>query len=143
MLKNLLFTHGREAYRRNTYLIMYMFYKNIILVIPVFIFGCFSMFGGTYIYSNIFLDFYNVMITALPIIWFAVFDWELPKQKLLDNPKLYAIGLYDVYFDTKAFWRWFTYAVLQGISITLIVLFTFDTAMISEGQSAGLQLEGN
>jgi len=99
-------------------------------VIPVFVFGWFSLFGGTYIYSNIFLDLYNVMITAIPIIWFAVFDWELPKQELLDNPKLYAIGLHDVYFDTVAFWRWFFYAVWQGILITLLVLFTFNDAMI-------------
>lgn len=47
MLKNLLFVHGREAYRRNTYLIMYMFYKNLILVIPVFVFGWLSHFSGT------------------------------------------------------------------------------------------------
>ena len=39
MLKNLLFCHGREAYRRKTYLIMYMIYKNILLVVPVWVFG--------------------------------------------------------------------------------------------------------
>lgn len=143
MLKNLLFTHGREAYRRNTYLIMYMFYKNIILVIPVFVFGWFSLFGGTYIYSNIFLDLYNVMITAIPIIWFAVFDWEHPKDTLLNCPKLYAIGLHDVFFNTTAFWRWFSYAVWQGILICLIVVYTFSNTAITDGQSAGLTLEGN
>lgn len=35
-LKNLLFTHGREAYRRNSYLVCYIFYKNIVFVLPQF-----------------------------------------------------------------------------------------------------------
>jgi phospholipid-transporting ATPase len=33
-LRQLMFVHGREAYRRNSYLICYMFYKNIIFVMP-------------------------------------------------------------------------------------------------------------
>lgn len=36
-LKNLLFDHGREAYRRNSYLVCYIFYKNVIFVLPMFL----------------------------------------------------------------------------------------------------------
>ena len=50
-LKNLLFYHGREAYRRNTYAISYMFYKNILETFPIFVFGVFSNFSGTQIYN--------------------------------------------------------------------------------------------
>lgn len=133
MLKNLLFTHGREAYRRNTYLIMYMFYKNIILVIPVWTFGWFSMYAGTQIFSNVYLNLYNVWFTAFPIIWFAVFDWEHPKEVLLNNPKMYAIGLFDVFFNKWAFWRWFSYAVWQGIVICLLVFITFNNSILTDG----------
>lgn len=143
MLKNLLFTHGREAYRRNTYLIMYMFYKNILLVIPVWTYGWFSMFSGTYIYSNIFLDLYNVVVTAIPIIWYAVFDWEYTKEYFLTHPKLYAIGIHDVYFNTSAFWRWFGYAVWQGILIAVLIVFTLQFSQIHHGQLSGLILQGN
>ena len=51
-LKNLLFVHGREAYRRNSYLILYMFYKNVIYVLPIFWYGCLSVFSGTQIYNK-------------------------------------------------------------------------------------------
>ena len=33
-LKTLLFVHGREAYRRNAYLVCYNFYKNALFVLP-------------------------------------------------------------------------------------------------------------
>jgi phospholipid-transporting ATPase len=33
-LKNLLFVHGRESYRKNSYLVVYIFYKNILFVSP-------------------------------------------------------------------------------------------------------------
>ena len=46
-LKNLLLHHGRENYRRNTYAISYMFYKNVLLVIPIWFYGWFSLFSGT------------------------------------------------------------------------------------------------
>lgn len=38
-LKNLLLTHGRECYRRNAFAISYMFYKNVFLVFPIWVFG--------------------------------------------------------------------------------------------------------
>ena len=34
MLRKLLLYHGRENYRRNSYLILYNFYKNFILIVP-------------------------------------------------------------------------------------------------------------
>jgi phospholipid-transporting ATPase len=46
-LKNLLFTHGRESYRRNTFLVTYMFYKNILFVMPCWFFGFFSSMSQT------------------------------------------------------------------------------------------------
>lgn len=45
-LKSLLFYHGREAYRRNSILAIYMFYKNILFVMPQFWFGFTSAFSG-------------------------------------------------------------------------------------------------
>ena len=45
-LKNLLFVHGRECYRRNSFATVYIFYKNILLTAPLFIYGIFSAFSG-------------------------------------------------------------------------------------------------
>lgn len=35
-IKRLLLVHGRESYRKNSFIVVYNFYKNIIFVIPQF-----------------------------------------------------------------------------------------------------------
>jgi magnesium-transporting ATPase (P-type) len=45
-LKPLLFIHGREAYRRNSFLILYNFYKNVLYVSAQYFFGFRSTFSG-------------------------------------------------------------------------------------------------
>ena len=45
-LKNLLFVHGRECYRKNSYLVLYSFYKNFLYVTTQYWFGFYSAFSG-------------------------------------------------------------------------------------------------
>jgi magnesium-transporting ATPase (P-type) len=111
-----------------------MFYKNILYVVPIWYFGFYSSMSQTPIYNALLYNFYNLCFTALPIVWFAVYDWEHSKEALLANPKLYKIGLNDVYFNKWVFWRWFATAVAQGIAILII---TFDTLETDYGQDAG------
>lgn len=106
-----MFCHGREAYRRNSYLIAYMFYKNVLYVIPIWCFGYVSNYSATDIYNIWLYQLYNMSFTAIPIMWFAVFDQEHDKETFLTQPKLYRIGLEDVLFNKWVFWRWFFYAV--------------------------------
>jgi magnesium-transporting ATPase (P-type) len=143
MLKNLLFCHGREAYRRNTYLISYMFYKNVLYVIPIWMFGFYSKFSGTAIYNDILYQCYNIFFTGAPIIWFAVFDWEHDKETFLKDPSLYRIGLDDVFFNKTVFWRWFFYAVWQGTLLLFLAFITLDGAEQLNGQIGGITLDGN
>jgi phospholipid-translocating ATPase len=49
-----------------------MFYKNILYVWPIWFFGFYSYFSGTSIYNAIMYQFYNVIFTGLPIVYFAV-----------------------------------------------------------------------
>lgn len=143
-LRSLLFVHGRECYRRNTYLVSYMFYKNVLYVIPIFMYGFVSFFSGTVIYDVLFYQMYNVIFTGLPVIWFAVFDWEFDKAQLMRQPKLYKIGLEDVFFNAWVFWRWFFYAVWQGTLLCFLTFETLDSSLASKTGSVGcLQNDGN
>jgi len=123
-VKNMLFHHGRENYRRNTYAIAYMFYKNVLLVMPIWFYGVLSRFSGTQIYNLQLYSAYNVIFTAVPVIWFTTWDKEYTREVLLKRPRLYRIGLENVYFNNSVFWRWFFYATWQGI---LMVMVIFET----------------
>ena len=92
-LRNLLFFHGREAYRRNAFAVSYMFYKNILETVPIFMFGSLSLFTGTQIYNGILYVSFNLFFTSLPIIWFSTMDYEYPKHIIVKRPRLYRIGL--------------------------------------------------
>jgi len=50
-LKVLMFVHGRECYRRNSYLVVYFFYKNLIYVLPIWYYGLLSLFSGILFYN--------------------------------------------------------------------------------------------
>lgn len=106
--------HGREAYRRNSYLILYMFYENVLYVLPIFWYGTESVFSGTQIYDNYLYQMYNIFFTGLPIFWFATFDFEHSKEKLLSDTKYYSIGHTNTCFNPYRFWGWYFMAIAQG-----------------------------
>ena len=119
-LKNLLFVHGRECYRRNSFATVYIFYKNILLTAPLFIYGFFSAFSGTQVYHLLMYQGFNTVFTAWPILWMATMDLEHPKDKLLNDPMLYKGGLYNVHFNTKVFLYWLALSALQATGLLCI-----------------------
>lgn len=86
--------------------------------------------------------FFNVIFTFLPVGWFACFDWEYTKEELLDRPKLYKIGLLDIYFNTYTFWRWFFYAALQGTFLLLLTYESMGYSANDEGETGDIFLCG-
>ena len=50
-LKPLLMWHGRENYRRNSYLVNYTFYKNFVYNLPLLVFGFYSRFSSQAFYE--------------------------------------------------------------------------------------------
>eukprot|EP00917_Polyrhabdina_sp_WS-2016_P021407 GHVP01046246.1.p1 GENE.GHVP01046246.1~~GHVP01046246.1.p1 ORF type:complete len:784 (+),score=131.15 GHVP01046246.1:1381-3732(+) len=88
-LRPLLLSHGRWCYKRNTTSVMYLFYKNFSLVIPNFLFATGSLWSGQKIYPEMMYQLFNVVLTALPIISFGVFDQDVPKIPSMCYPILY------------------------------------------------------
>lgn len=67
-----MFLHGREAYRKNSTLIGYTFYKNVMYVMAQYYFGFQSGFSGQTLYDPFIYQLYNITMTSLPIMWFAI-----------------------------------------------------------------------
>lgn len=121
-LKPLLFVHGREAYRRNAYLICYIFYKNALMVLPQYWFGFYSGFSGQPLYEPWMYQCYNIAFTAFPIIWFGVFDFQCDKKDFLQNPSLYKLGLENQCFNKPTFYKWILKGIIQAAVIMLICI---------------------
>mgnify|MGYP000998507389 CR=1 FL=1 len=126
-LKNLLFVHGREAYRRNSFAVVFIFYKNILGTAPIFFFGIWSIFSGSVVYHLTLYNAFNPFFTSLPIIWLSTMDFEHPKEKLLSEPALYKYGIRNLLFNYKIFAREIVYGFTQALGITFFSLFTFTT----------------
>lgn len=74
-LKPLMFIHGREAYRRNAYLVKYTIYKNVFFVLPQYWFGVYSGFTGQMVYEQWLYQLYNLAVASIPPMWYALFDF--------------------------------------------------------------------
>ena len=122
-LANLLFVHGRESYRRNSYATTYIFYKNILIAAPIFFYGFLSKFSGTLIYHVLMYMAYNTFFTALPVIWFATNDFEHTKERLLTDPELYKAGPRQLHLNLKIYLREIIYGFGQA---GLILYFSFN-----------------
>lgn len=59
-----------------------MFYKNILFVMPLFIFGFKNAFSGQSFYEQWIYQMFNIIFTCFPVIWYAIFDFEFPKHIL-------------------------------------------------------------
>jgi phospholipid-transporting ATPase len=122
-LKRLLFVHGRECYRRNATLICYNFYKNVLLVMPLFWYGFLSQFSGQSLYNMWTAQLFNLFYASIPIMIFALFDREQSYSELMEKPNLYEIGLHDQLFGNLRFWMWIIEGIISSIALLFVVIF--------------------
>ena len=131
-LKKLLFFHGRECYRRNSWIIFYNFYKNILMVFPSILSGFVSMFSGGTIYDPVIHQLYNMLYSSIPCFWFGVFNYEYSKKELINNSKYYIQGIYGTLYHTKRFFFFFISGVIEAFFI-----FLFPNIFLCDGNSDG------
>ena len=143
-LKPLLFIHGREAYRRNSFLMAYTFYKNVLYVVPQYYFGFNSAFSGQTLYEPVIYQLYNITMTSLPIMWFALFDFEYTKEIFMAKCKLYKLGMQSECFSSKIFIMWLLYALVHGAIIYAVSMIALVRPSVkqSDGQDLGFWVAG-
>ncbi|CDW78607.1 phospholipid-translocating p-type flippase family protein [Stylonychia lemnae] len=142
-LKPLLFVHGREAYRRNAFLVCYNFYKNALFVLPQYWFGFFSAFSGQTLYEAFIYQLYNIMFSSVPIVWYAIFDFQHTKEYFLTTPKSYDIGLKNKCFGTRVFWLWFANGAFSAAVVLFVGLYAMEVSLDEEGKTNGLYISGS
>ncbi|XP_061935372.1 phospholipid-transporting ATPase IF-like isoform X4 [Apis cerana] len=129
-LKKALFVHGHWYYIRTANLTQYFFYKNLILMIPQFIFSIFCgfstqvkpkfqngylyngfLFLSYFIYLQSFFDAlylmsYNVIFTSFPIMMYGLFEQNYSADTLLRKPYLYRLNQGNCLLSMQQLFLW-------------------------------------
>ncbi|KAK0567605.1 aminophospholipid translocase [Tilletia horrida] len=110
-LRKLLLVHGSWSYARLSKMILYSFYKNIMLYMTLFWYSFQNSFSGQVPFESWTLTFYNVVFTVLPPLVIGIFDQYVSARMLDRYPQLYGqvffsqrSSLIAYIFVTAAFW---------------------------------------
>ena len=120
-LWKLLMHHGRLNYIRNAELVLYFFYKNLVLTAPHIYFAALNGFSGQTIYNDFYISFFNLFHTSWPLTIKSCFEQDVNYQ--LEGPdirkfypSLYYIGSKNTIFN------WNNYAFHNFIGLIHSVL---------------------
>ena len=138
----LLFLHGRWNYQRISRVILYSFYKNFLLVLPMFYFSFLNQYSGTALYDSWLIMSYNVALTSLPVMVLGCIDKDLEDYQVLRNPQLYQEGIHSKLFNAKVFLKWTGYAVVQGLLVFGVIFKASSTALDPNGNPEDLLVVG-
>ena len=135
LLKRLILAHGRECYRRNSDLVSYFFYKNLVAVLPPLYIGIFTGFSGQILYEPFIFECYNTFFTALPILLYTVIDNEIPLRFMENEPRMYSIGPKRLNFNTSRLWGiWILKALLQALIICVLSCCLIEYNFVHSGK---------
>lgn len=121
-LITLMFHHGRFNYIRCSKLVLYSFFKNLLIVSLLFYYCTYSGFSGTMPIDSIVFSGYNFYL-GLPILAVAALDFDIPREDVLKFPKLaYATGRNGEMLNLKNMTKWCIFAFLQGLLLFVIAI---------------------
>ena len=93
LLKQLILVHGRIGYRRVSFVVLYYFYKNIVLVFTEIYFPYFNAYSGQIYFAEWLSTLYNALWTSLTCLFaYAFEDDVMKKEDVYKYPELYKAG---------------------------------------------------
>ena len=130
----LLLVHGRWAYRRLAKLILYMFYKNVVIGLPSYWLNVTtSLFSGQRLFEEFMYQLFNVLFTALPVIVFGVFEQDINRADCMAFPQLYRVGPEKGHANTKIFYLWLATGFWHSLCVFYVPYLAMAGANIVNG----------
>eukprot|EP00462_Mataza_sp_D1_P024450 CAMPEP_0175135858 /NCGR_PEP_ID=MMETSP0087-20121206/8961_1 /TAXON_ID=136419 /ORGANISM="Unknown Unknown, Strain D1" /LENGTH=1356 /DNA_ID=CAMNT_0016418565 /DNA_START=258 /DNA_END=4328 /DNA_ORIENTATION=+ len=115
MLHTLLFVHGFWNYHRIADMVLFLFYKSLMLAVCQFLFGFLSGFSGARVFNELIYQCFNVVFTSFPVLMVALLDKKLPRKILQNNTEAYREAKGTRFHTVK-----FVKTVLRGLVHALI-----------------------
>jgi len=114
MLNRLLFVHGHLFYHRTANTVLYFFYKNMLFVLPQFIYSFYSARMAASLYHPIMLITYNLVFTSAPILVYGLFEIHISKRLLESYPRLYTLNKGNSQMSYFVFFTWIISGAIQA-----------------------------
>ncbi|KAG2485813.1 hypothetical protein HYH03_015523 [Edaphochlamys debaryana] len=129
----LVLLHGRAAYKRNTEVVWYSFYKNWIYNMVLMYYGFVSGFSSQPLFTSGLIACFNVIFTSAPIVAFAVLEQDVSMATVLATPRLYAETMLATrkQFLLEQLW-WIVLASFHSLCIYFLPMYSMTT-VDSEG----------
>ena len=144
-LRRLLLVHGRWSYRRMSKVLLYSFYKNIVITITLFLYSTWAGYSGTSLYESLVYSIFNFVL-GLPIIACGVLDQDVREETVLAHPALYMSGLNNMDLTVLTMTKWILQAFVHGIVVFYIPFGAFyatGTPLWSQdGKTDGIDVAG-
>lgn len=148
-LSRLLFIHGRWSYIRNSEMVLYFFYKNMLFTIPQFYYTYLNVWSGASLFDDWYMTNYNMIFTALPLTVKALFDQDIrhaylkkikgeriivEKKKIKALlPYFYKVGQDDHIFNGRNFLLWILQGIIHGFVIWGISTYAMSSIILHSG----------
>lgn len=143
-LERLLLVHGRLSYVRTSKITLLCFCKNVSFVLVAFWFQIYCAFTAQYTYDYMYLLYFNMFFTMLPVLLLGMFDQQISNEKLQKVPQLYQDGIKQKYYSMKLFLTYSLVAIYQSLICYFLPQFIFqDVAVVSYGFPESKTLIGN
>ena len=91
-LAKLLLVHGAWSFHRISRVILYMMYKNFVLVLCQFWYAFFNSFSSQSIFNSSLLILFNSLFSLAPPVIIGISDQYVTAPELLKHPQLYQFG---------------------------------------------------
>ncbi|XP_065308514.1 phospholipid-transporting ATPase ID isoform X1 [Dermacentor albipictus] len=142
-LERLLLVHGRWSYLRMCRFLRYFFYKNFAFTLCHFWFAFFCGFSAQTLYDPVFISFYNVFYTSLPVLALGVFDQDVNDVNSMRYPKLFTPGHLNLLFNKVEFLKSVAHGVISSFVLFFIPYGAFSNSIAPDGVNLdGHQLLG-
>jgi len=116
-LESLLLIHGRWNFMRMSKTVLFFFYKNAALIGTLMVFSSHCMHSGTPLYDPWVISVFNFVGGSIPIICMGVFDRDLPRDYVLQNPEVYRSGPQNEFLSFRMTFRWVAMTIIQTLTI--------------------------
>ena len=141
-LTPLMLKHGRSNYMRLSSLVIYIFYKNLLMSFCQFWFAFINGFSGQKYYTEGGIQLFNTVFTSIPILVLGVLDRDLAYNTVSKYPRIYQDCVSNLHFGDKRFWLWIINGLLESALCTFLPLYLFQNYDQDRGASATLWESG-